>query len=420
MSSPTVQQIALRMLRYIGVTQFTPQAPGSELESLNPGDLEDVANAITGALQEIAALGPAEAREAPGYAVLHAPANITFTAANGSNVISGVSGWQSWMQGCTVRVSGDDQDNEILSQTRLARAYLGGTGSVGATVYGDTITLDDTVAKVIAPLWLPNQLPLHPAQNRREFMRLGGYPLITDTNGLAAGLPFYLYYRKPVSRPWTWFIDAAYDASLGYTQRRIRFSPMPAQAYSVAYTAAMNPPRVTKADIVSPLTTLQASGAAGGDTNANQTYTYAANFAGFRMFAGDTHPAYAIYYNPADNCYVVNNGLVATSLAAANHWASAVVNSPLGTFNTVNSASGTVTITTTDAGNGAADPGTVLPIPNAWVESILLPVALMRFSGCAAFKNTSALPEITRQYKAAVASLRDSRGQESVARARYI
>ena len=137
------------------------------------------------------------------------------------------------------------------------------------------------------------------------------------------GIPFYLYYRKPVARPWTWFIDAAYDQSLGYTQRRIRFSPMPDQAYSVAYIAGMNPPRVTADD----------------DIGVSPDYD---------------------------------------------------------------------------------DPVTYLPVPNGWVESILLPIALKRFSGTPAFKNSSALPEIERQFKVALQTLKDSKGQETVQRARYL
>jgi hypothetical protein len=413
--SVTVQQIAMRMLRYIGVTQLTPQTPGSELESLGPGDLEDVAMAITAAVQEIAAQGPSEVREAPGYAVLHAPTSISLNVTTGSATVSAVSGWSTWMQGCTVRISGDDQDNELLSSTRLARAYLGATGSVTATVYGDAVTLDETVGKVIAPLWLPNQLPLFPATNRMDFMRLGGYPLVTDSSGLAAPLPFYLYYRKPVSRPWVWFIDAAYDASLGYTQRRIRFSPMPAQAYSIAYTAAINPPRFTKDDIVSPLEQLIVSGAT-SDTNANGNFQYICDVAGYRAFSNLND--YVIFFHPGYGTYILADNLNPIFSLSA-YWSSDSVTSPLGPYSPV-VATGDVTVSTSDSGAGAGDPGTIIPVPNGWVETILMPIALKRFTGTALFKNSAALPEIDRQYKLALRILADSKGEESLTKARYV
>jgi len=416
---PSVQQIALRMLRYIGVTSLLPQPATSELESIGPGDLEDVANAISAAMQEMASIGPLEAKEAPGFAVLNAPTTITLNLTAQNNAMVVASGWQSWMQGCTVRVAGDDQDNEILSQTTLARAYMGSTANgVAATVYGDTITLDDTIGKVAAPLWLPNQLPLWPAKNRDEFLRLGGYPLVTDVNGMATGLPFYLYYRKPIARPWTWFIDAAYDLSLGYTQRRIRFSPMPDQAYSVAYVAGINPPRVTSADIQTPLQTLTVTGAA-SDTNFNQNYAYACDIAGLGAYVGQTHNAYAIYYLPSLSTYIISNTISLGSAPAA-YLLGAAANSPLSVYTPEGTATDTVTVSSADSGGPFADPGTVLPVPNAWVETILLPIALKRFSGTPAFKNSGALPEIDRQYKLALATLKDSRGQESIVRAKYV
>jgi hypothetical protein len=381
--------------------------------------LEDVALALTQALQEIASVGPLEARETPGFAVLHAPAAITLSVTAQSNAISSVSGWQNWMQGCTVRIGGDDQDNELLSNTTLARAYMGSSDSgVAATVYGDTITLDDTIGKVAAPLWLPNEMPLWPAKDRFEFLRLGGYPLVTDVNGMATGLPFYLYYRKPVARPWTWFIDGAYDASLGYTQRRIRFSPMPDQAYSVAYTAGRNPPRVTAANIVTPLQGLNASGAS-LDGHVNQSYSYFTDVGGYGAFGGGTTPAYAIYFHPLHQGYILSSQIVLGSYPPAFYIAPNPA-SPLGTYALGSGGTDAVTVATTDAGSGTADPGTVLPIPNGWAESILLPMALKRFSGSPAFRNDQALAEIDRQYKVALAALKDSRGLEAVSRARYV
>jgi hypothetical protein len=416
---PTIQKMALRMLRYIGVTSFLPQPAGSQLESLGPGDLDDVANAISGALQDVASIGPAESNEAPAYGVLNAPTAITLNVNAQSPTISSITGWVAWMQGCTIRIGGDSQDNEILSQTTLARAYMGPTTTAaGATVYGDCITLDDTVGKIRAPLWLPNQLPLYPATDRQTFMQLGMYPAVTFAPGISAGWPYYLYYRKSIGIPRVWFIDGAYDMSLGYTQRRIRFSPMPDTAYPVSYSAGINPPRVTSADIVSPLTTLVVSGAT-SDTNINQTYVYVCDFAGFRLFAGQTHTAYAIFFNPVDASYQIYSSISTLSLAGANCWVAAQPQSPLGTFTPTNAATGTVTVTTTDTGGGQGDPGTVVPIPNAWVEAILLPIAIKRFSGTPVFKNDKALPEIDRAYKSALQSLKDSRGQESVPKAIY-
>ena len=59
-------------------------------------------------------------------------------------------------------------------------------------------------------------------------------------------------------------------------------------------------------------------------------------------------------------------------------------------------------ITVGDVG-AASDPEVGFPIPGGWDESVLLPMALKRFSGHPAFGNgnPNAAAEIDRQYKAA-------------------
>lgn len=420
----TIQGIAYRLLRYTGITSFLPQPAGSELENVTKGDLWDVANSITAALQEIASEGPMEGRERPFGTYLNAPTQITLTATMGSTVISGTTGYQSWMQGCTIRLGGDAQDNELLSTTALARPSMV-TGTVGATVYGDCITFDNTVGKIVNPVWLGNRWELVPVSNREDFIRMGLFPMVTFTSGYPSGAmigyglwPYY--FQKPVNIPRAWFVDGAYDSTLGYTVRRMRVVPMPDQPYPLAYTVGINPPRITPDDIVSPLTTLTVTGATSDSGNANQTYTYLADLSGYRMFVGNTHTAYAIFFNPADSTYVLNNGIVATTLGAANHWVSANVTSPLGTFNPVNSSTGIVTVATSDSGGGAGDPGTVVPVQNAWVESILMPVALKHYSATPLFKNEQQRKEIESKYLSALAALRNSKGQESPTYASYV
>lgn len=419
----TIQQLSLRLLHYIGISQFTPQTVGNELESYTPSVGYDVVNALNAAIQEITDVGPAEAKEAPGYGLLNQPTGITLNCTYGSTTVSAVTTWAAWMQGCTLQISGDTQQNELLSQTRLARPFLGTTGGATATIYGDCITLDDTIGKIIAPLWLPNNLPVYPATNRQQFMQLGMYPLVTSATGGILGWPFYLYYQKPIGPPRTWFIDGAYDASLGYTQRRIRFCPMPNQTYSVAYTAGINPPRMTLADVVSPLTTLVVIGATSNGGAANGTYSFVCDYGMFRLFANNSGSGpYYLYYHPTLNAYVIFASIVTVMFSPSSdeYWVANTATSPLGGFGPQGVATGNITVTTTDAGNGNGDPGTLIPIPNTWAENILLPVALKRFSGSPAFKNDRVLKQIDSDYQKALQTLQDSKGQEAISYATYI
>lgn len=250
MAGPTALDCAMRLLRDFGVTSLDPATPANQAYPIEDGDLDDIAGTMTEALQLIWDMGPSEMKEQPGSCYLHAPTQVTLTATQGSTVISGISGFQSWMLGCTIRINGDDQDNQLENQTTIGVAYAGTSGSgIGATVYGDCVQLDETVQNVIAPLCLPNQLPLIPADTYGDFIRIGGWPLVTGPDGSTVGYPFFWFVRKIIARPITWFVQGYYDPTLDYLPRRIRFNPMPDQAYSASYVKGLVPIRISVSDI---------------------------------------------------------------------------------------------------------------------------------------------------------------------------
>ena len=196
MAAQTCQPVGLRLLRDFGVISLDTASPANQVNPIEAGDLDDVAGVMTAGLQDIFDLGPSEIREKPGGAYLQAPTSVTLTVTQGSTTISSLTTYASWMLGCSIRIAGDDQDNELQSSTKIAVPYTGTSGSVTATVYGDCIQLDDTVGRVIAPVTLPNQAPLIPAGTRAEFMRLAGYPLVTNAAGGPFEYPFFWFVRK--------------------------------------------------------------------------------------------------------------------------------------------------------------------------------------------------------------------------------
>lgn len=244
MAAPTTKSVALSLLRMLGVTDIFSENQSS---TLLPGDLDDVAMVMTQTWQVIFANGPGEMRMRPASGVLHAPTTATLTATNASTTISAFTTWASWMEGCTVRITGDDQDNELLSATKLARPYMGTTGSgKSATVYGDCITLDETVNKVASPLMVGTVQELQEATSRRDFINRGGWSMANT----ASLLPYYHLGNKPTAQyPSVFFLEGFYDPTLDYVPRRLRFSPMPTEAHSVGYTVEMAAPRVTASDI---------------------------------------------------------------------------------------------------------------------------------------------------------------------------
>lgn len=342
MSAPaTVQQVALALLRDQGITSLVPAA--SQANPVRACDLEAVALAMTMAAQEIAQESGSEAVTQPGSAFIHAPADVTLAATQGATEIADFTVWAEWMAGCTIRIAGDGQDNELLSATRLARPYASASGSgKAATVWCDCLTLGSDVEKIVGPLLLGQNRVVTEAASRLEFLLRAGYLAPHLAQGSVAGTvsglggsPFWSLGPKPAgSEPTTYFIDACYDPLLDHVPRRVRLSPMPTAAQSVGWTNRMTPPHFTSADIVSALTTLTVTDASVGA--ANQTYTYACDVQGYRYFKGVTTAAYSIYFHPALDSYILCATLnVATT--PGSYWLAETATSPVGTF-TANAA----------------------------------------------------------------------------------
>lgn len=245
----TAHVIAKRGLREFGITSLDPALPLNQRRPIEDGDLEEVCTYMTSSLQEMFDLGPAEMKQRPGSGYLNAPTAISITVTQGSTDISAVTTFADWMLGCTVRIAGDDQDNELVSETLLARPYLGTSGTFAATIYGDCLTLDDTISEVLDPVFFSNQAFAKMAQSREQFIQLGLYPsTVTYLSGapiILGPTPFYWYGRKGMSQwPYTWLVEGCYDSSLDYVPRRLRFAPMPTGAIGVSYTAIHTPPRI--------------------------------------------------------------------------------------------------------------------------------------------------------------------------------
>lgn len=427
MSVPTVQQFALACLRDLGITSLNPNN-ANETNVIRPLDLDAVAIAITQAFQEAGQDGAAEAMIQPGSAYIHNPTAITADVTLGSTTVANFTTFASWMVGCTVRFGSDTQDNEVLSATLLARPFTGVTASgATATVYNDCLTLDATVEKIVGPITLQDNRQVFEVTNRQDFIFRGRFPVNESYGGRpipvytydASFLPFWaLGPKQDDYYPAVYYLDTYLDQVNSVLYKRIRLSPMPNKAQSIGWTNKMTPIRVTRADIVSGLTTIVCTGAS-SDTNANQSYAYICDINGYRAFAGVTRPAYVIFYHPALSSYI----LAATASVGATpaaYWLCDLGSYPLGNFTATGTATGNITAVTTDTGAGAADPGTKIAMPNGWVESILLPIARKHVSALPNFKNTDILPQLTASAVAAKARLEKTAIAPARARTGYI
>jgi hypothetical protein len=426
MSAPaTVQGVGLEVLKDQGIYTLNPSGPQANV--VRPADLTSAALCITQALQVCAKHSPAELLTQPGSGYIHAPANITLTAIQGSTTISGFSSWQSWMPGCTIQISGDGQDNELISATQLARPYAGTSGSgIAATVYNDCITLDDTIERIIGPLVLAQSRLVIETTSRNDFIARSAFPMWGGYVGAFPGAqlgytwaPFWALGPKPTGLfPQVYFLDRYFDSTVAYPSTRLRLSPMPTQAQGIGWVNKMTPIRVTSADIVSGLNTLTVTGAT-SDTNVNQTYGYVCDVNGYRMFGGETDGPYSIFVHPNAGCYILAAAMDVVDTPAA-YWIAGTALYPVGGYSPLGTATGILNVTTSDTGGGAADPGTIINMPNGWVESILLPIARYYGSALPTFKNTEILPRILTNYKEAIQRLEGTIASSEGASTHYV
>lgn len=251
MSAPTCQQVFRQVARDWGILYVDPTTPANQTNPMRALDLDAGALVLTATFQKIADTEAIDSKTQPGGAVLRVPTAVTLTVTDGSTTISALTTYATWQLGCTIRIAGDDQDNELLTSTLLARPFVGTGGSVTATVYCDAVTLPVNVGKVVGPMLLGQAHQwVTEAANRSDFLIRGGWPLDPILVPGWSNYPFWNICAKPTAAgPTSFFLDGYYDYTQSTIVRRIRLSPMPTVRQSIGWTSAINPQRVTAEDL---------------------------------------------------------------------------------------------------------------------------------------------------------------------------
>lgn len=246
----TPKQIAVILLKYIGVTNLDPNANQNSLNvrGLGTTDLDDVATCITAAMQELHGLAPGVLFQRRKGFQLYPPTGVSVNCTQYSTAFT-ISGFQNWMEGCTIRITGDDTDNRIMSQTEILRPFQGGTGSnIPATVFCDCIPMPSTVLTVVEPIEIPDYAKLSLLGSQEQF-RFWNDPLVyvTDRHPLA---PLQYQMRNKLTNiPQAAYVDAIYDPASAFTPIYLQLNPMPGQAMTLTCTLRYKPPIFTSTDI---------------------------------------------------------------------------------------------------------------------------------------------------------------------------
>lgn len=240
----TIRSVAVLLLRDAGITTLAPaqDADNTNVRGVPEGMLDAVAQAINGAYAELYARSPSSMFERRASAVLRPKTTITADVTQYSTDIT-INGGESWMRGCTVLLGGDGYDNEITqSLGQLLRPYMGPTGNVIGSVWGDAIMLPANECNVLDPVNIRGLRTLA-AATWEQFGTTSGTLRTLD------GSPMYVsnVANKQSGQPCLYMADTRYDQTTNTPTRAnfLRVTPMPDQAYPIDYRVLATPPVVT-------------------------------------------------------------------------------------------------------------------------------------------------------------------------------
>lgn len=212
-------------------SRIARRARTADFTKLSFMEQQDIAEAANAALAQTYNALPTYFKEITEGFTLPAPQAITLAVVNGSSQLSS-SVFTDAQIGRSVVLDGDPAWNQVVSTDRLLNAYLGPTGTVNGTLYGDAIY-----------------------STRYPFDRVIGNPTFANPNlGFFAGRQIQRsngaqwLYQQQVGLPISWW-----PMMLGNSQGNepllvLKFSPAPNQQYTIDVRMAYWSKRLTPAD----------------------------------------------------------------------------------------------------------------------------------------------------------------------------
>lgn len=210
------------------------RARGGDFTRLSMSEQSDLMQAANVALQTLYGLLPNAYKEQTQGFVLPAPATVSLAVTQYSQTVA-ASSFTAAQIGRSIVLPGDGNWNQIIDTDKLLNPYMGASGTVSATVYGDAFYSTD--------------YPLD---------RIVGNPRF-PSGGSATVLNRELI---PVSNPssWNWLSQQTtgtpqfwWTQSIGFSQGKepiivFRVMPAPTSAYALSVRISYWPKRLTLAD----------------------------------------------------------------------------------------------------------------------------------------------------------------------------
>jgi len=193
----------------------------------------EMVDAINSSLQKMDALAAPHSKQRPAAFSAAAPTTISIGVTAGSTEITGYTFTTTY---CTIRIDGDEIDNQIVGATTLRHPYAGETGTVSAVIYGDALLVPSTIAEIATDFFILETR----SRVSQDFSRTIGT--------LDAG--HHQNTQKRTGRPDRWWMEANAANQGADVPSVIRFNTLPDRAYRMQADVVMAPLRVTFADLM--------------------------------------------------------------------------------------------------------------------------------------------------------------------------
>lgn len=222
----TTVQLLQRIARRARTTDMT------QLSMPEQGDVLEAANAAN---QRLYAALPSYFKELPEGFVLPAPVTVSVPVTQNSALIgSNVFGVDQI--GRTVVLSGDPGWNVILDVNRLLNPYIGATGTVSGTVYGDAV--------------YSTRYPIERVIDDPRFANQSMGPLMMNRLARVNNWTDW-WFLQQIGMPRRWWVMALGNSQGNEPLFVLKVAPVPDQAYAINVRINYWPKRLTLSDISS-------------------------------------------------------------------------------------------------------------------------------------------------------------------------
>lgn len=212
------------------------RARGGDFTKLSLTEQGDLAEAANAALQRVYEALPVYFKELnQGFALL-APQSITGVGVtNDSNVLSS-NVFDVSRIGCSVALAGDPAWNVVLGPNLLLNPYLGPTGTVNGTLYGDAV--------------YSTKYPFDRIIGDPQFADQNSVPMFNLTIARATNNMMGWGWVPPqtTGRPQAWSVMMLGESQGNVPMLVMKFSPAPDITYAINVRLGFWPKRLTMAD----------------------------------------------------------------------------------------------------------------------------------------------------------------------------